>query len=331
LKTDELAKLLGILNLPDYMLQVEQNLEAILSVSDSKYLREPSLRLVKNGGKRLRPFLVIAAALSQGGRINQKIIQASASLELVHMGTIVHDDIIDKADLRWGIPTINKQEGVDHAILVGDYLLALATVRAMDVSRDIGYIIASTVAVMCEGQSQETADEYNINRTIESYIMTIKKKTAALTSAACRIGAECAGMSKAQVESLSLYGEEFGIAFQIIDDLLDFLSTSEAMGKPVGNDMKEGIYTLPLLFGLEEPTKERLRVKLKNSNQIQHKDVVDILKKSGAFEKTIYEIQCHNKAAGKALEKREKNGVIVGLSKLPDVYLKWALQKQSIL
>lgn len=330
MKTTELATLLGIPKLPVYIEQIEQKLEEIL-IKDNPNLSEPSLRLINSGGKRLRPFLVIAAASSQGGKIDDKVITSCTAIELVHIGTIVHDDIIDNADVRWGATTVNKQEGVNQAILVGDYLLALAAVQATNVSQEVGYIIANTIATMCDGQSQETADEYNIDRSIESYYTTIRKKTASLTSAACRVGGLCVGIPNAQIEALSKYGESFGMAFQLVDDLLDFLSTSEAMGKPVGNDMKEGVYTLPLLLALKGPSGKQIRSWLGKhpDTYVDRSEIIDSLMKTGAIEATLTEVRRHNKTAAATIRRLGDNKVLNGLSKLPDIYLKWALQKQT--
>jgi geranylgeranyl pyrophosphate synthase len=324
-----LAKLLDIPELPNYLEQVDQALEEILVTSNSS-LSEPSLRLIKSGGKRMRPTLVIASALSQEKRFDSGIILACAAIELVHLGSIVHDDILDNADLRWGKPAINKQLGLKQAILVGDYLLALAAVQANSVSKEAGYMIANTIAIMCEGQSQETADEFNTKRSIESYYDVTRKKTAALISSACRIGALCAGVGNEQVEALANYGESFGMAFQLLDDVSDFLSTSAAMGKPVGNDVKEGVYTLPLLIALRGSHRKQLIYYLDDiGNKSANERIVGILLATEAFTDTIREINSYNTAAKDALKGLDDNKVISGLSELPDMYMKWILQKQT--
>ncbi|HSW79450.1 MAG TPA: polyprenyl synthetase family protein [Candidatus Saccharimonadales bacterium] len=328
MNTEVLSELLGIPKLPAYLKQVEKILENIL-ISDHSSLLEPSLRIVKNSGKRLRPFLVIAAVLVQDNDISEDTLQACAAIELVHIGTIVHDDIIDNADIRWGAPTINKKEGMNQALLVGDYLLALAAAQATTISKEIGYTIANTIAIMCDGQSQETVDEYNVNRSIASYNEVINKKTAALTAAACRIGAISANFSESQTAAVTIYGESFGMSFQLIDDLLDLLATSKAMGKPVGNDIKEGIYTFPILFALQSPEKDRARSWLGNhtSAKPDRSTIMETLKNAGAIDATLKEIRRHNEIASKTIEGLGANKVIKGMSKLPDIYLDWAIKK----
>jgi geranylgeranyl pyrophosphate synthase len=332
LKLEDLAKLLKIPELPMYIGRAEKAIEDILTVSNSS-LHNPSLRLIKGGGKRLRPFFVIAAAASQGGKVGADVIRCCAAIELVHIGTLVHDDIIDDAEVRWGIPTVNAKEGVSNAILVGDYLLALASVEAATVSKEVAHIIASTIADMCDGQSQETNDNYNVERSIKSYLETIYKKTAALTSAACRIGAICAGLPDQQVEALTNYGKAFGVAFQITDDLLDFLSTTEAMGKPVGNDIKEGVYTLPLLLALKGEDQGEIRSWLGKypSSQPPQSKIVEALRQSGALHATLKEIRKYNGIAATSIRELGGNNTVEGLAQLPEAYLNWALKKQTVL
>jgi geranylgeranyl pyrophosphate synthase len=332
LKLEELATLLNIPELPAYITKTEQLIKDILTVSDST-LHGASLRLVEAGGKRLRPFFVIAAASSQGGYIDDNVIACCAAIELAHIGTLVHDDIIDDAEVRWGISTVNAKEGVSSAILVGDYLLALAAAEAATVSKEVAYLIAATIAEMCDGQSQETSDNYNVDRSIESYRKTIYKKTAALTSAACRLGAICAGLSDKQVMALSKYGEAFGMAFQITDDLLDILSTPEAMGKPVGNDIKEGVYTLPLLLALQGEHRDEVSSWLGEvpRSQPSQKKIVETLRSSGVIDETLKEIRKYNDLAVTSLLDLKENGVVKGLGRLPDAYLGWALKKQTAL
>lgn len=332
MKLEELAKLLSIPELPNYIDRTEKAIYDILTVNNSN-LHDPSLRLIQGGGKRLRPFFVIAAASSSGGGIDDDVIACCAAIELVHIGTLVHDDIIDDAEMRWGTPTVNAKEGINNAILVGDYLLALASAEAATVSKEVAYIIAATIAEMCDGQSQETSDNYNVDRSIESYRKTIYKKTAALTSAACRIGAICAGLPDKQIEALAKYGEAFGMAFQITDDLLDILSTPEAMGKPVGNDIKEGVYTLPILLALQGEQRDEVSSWLGEipRSRPSQKKMVETLRNSGVIDETLKEIQKYNDLAETSLLDLKENGVVKGLGRLPDAYLGWALKKQTAL
>jgi geranylgeranyl pyrophosphate synthase len=314
----ELARLLTIPELSSYLGKIDRQL--IDSVSGAApTIKRSALQLIQGGGKRLRPVLIIAAAKSQGGEIDESVLKACAAIELVHLSTLVHDDIIDDADIRWGVPTVSSEEGMAHAIVVGDYLLALSAYVAASVSNEAARTIARAAMEVCDGQSQETADVRNVDRTIDAYLDSIRKKTASLTAAACTVGALCAGLPKEQVDAFTKYGESFGIAFQLIDDLLDFLSTPEAIGKPVGNDVREGVYTLPVLLALQKPSGGQLRERLK-SGDVDHKKLVAALRTEGVFDETIAEIKRYNARAARSLSKLPKSAVADGLVQFPSAY-----------
>lgn len=325
METVALARLLHIPELPLYLEQVDQLLiESISGASPT--IKESALRLIQGGGKRLRPILVIAVAKSQGGEIDKNVLGACAAIELVHLSTLVHDDIMDGADIRWGVPTVNKTEGMNQAIVVGDYLLALSAHVAASVSNDVAQTITAATMEICDGQSLETADTRNVNRSIDSYLTATRKKTASLMAAACKVGALCAGLSKEQVNAFTKFGESFGTAFQLIDDLLDFLSTPEAIGKPVGNDVREGVYTLPILLALQKPSGEMLRDWLTSGN-VDHEKLVEALMVEGVFEETIREVKKHNARAARSLNKFNTNAATAGFSRFPPAYLDSVLKK----
>ncbi len=331
MKQEHFTDLLNIPDLPAYMMRTQNMIEDTVLAGNST-LHSASSRLIKSSGKRLRPIFVIAAASSQGGVIDDTVIASCAAIELVHIGTLVHDDIIDEADVRRGVPTVSAVEGANAAILVGDYLLALGSAKAVTVNKEVAYTVASTVAEMCIGQSQESDDNYNTERSIDSYLATIHKKTATLLSAACRVGAICAGLSDKEVEAFAKYGEAFGMAFQIADDLLDLISTTEALGKPVGNDIKEGVYTLPLLIA-SKGSKEKIKVLLGEgpNSHAKHEAIVAILLRDGALEMTLARIREYNAIAANSLRIFDQTNVIKGLSELPEIYLEWVLKKQTVL
>jgi heptaprenyl diphosphate synthase len=227
---DELAKLLTIAQLPAYIERLEQHLQTLIEQSDN--LKKPSLKLLKSGGKRLRPTLVIAIMVSQDKAIDDSVLSAAAAIELIHLASLAHDDLLDDAKLRRAQPTINAGAGANAAVLVGDYLLALAGAQAATVSKEIAYIIADTTAVMCDGQAQEI---FSTKIDSKTYRNISRKKTASLFAAACRIGALCAQMDEINIDRLASYGELFGTAFQIIDDIVDqdlkAISLSEALSE----------------------------------------------------------------------------------------------------
>jgi geranylgeranyl pyrophosphate synthase len=332
MKPNEMALLLKIPKLPTYIARVEQQMRDRLEAAYPA-IGKPALRIVNGSGKRLRPMLVIAAAISQGARVDKDVIRAATALELAHLASLVHDDMLDHADLRGGVATIHGKEGIDSAILVGDYLLAAASHEAASVSQAVGSVVSKAITDMCEGQMRETADTYNVQRTVESYRATIQNKTAALLGAACEVGGLCAQAPAASCTALRKYGQAFGVSYQLIDDLLDFVATTEAMGKPVHNDVKEGVYTLPLLLSLAGPSRAFVRPWLgkKPERPATHATVIDRLLRDGSFTDTIAEIKLQNKQAARALRGLSKSAAIEGFLQLPDHYLQSALHKQTVL
>ena len=332
MKIDELATLLHIPELPEYVAQVDKKLQDRFTATHPT-IGTPALRLLASGGKRLRPILVLAASASQGSPINADVISAATAIELIHLGSIVHDDVLDHGDQRGGERTIYAKEGVDSAILIGDYLLAAASIEAATVSDTVAAVVASTIATMCEGQMQETVGVYSTGRSIEEYRVSIHKKTAALIGAACQIGGLCAEAADASLQALQEYGEAFGIAFQMADDLLDFLATPKALGKPTHNDIKEGVYTLPLLLALKGTSRKTLLPLLgkKPTQPVDYSVVVKTLLRDGSFDATITEINKQNERAIGALTDLRRNEVVDGLTQLPELYFNEALAKQKIL
>jgi len=293
--------------------------------TDNPGIKQPALRVITGGGKRLRPALIIASA--SGGRIKsrEKLLASCAAIELAHTATLVHDDIIDNAQTRWQIPTISAKEGEDTAIVVGDYLLSIAQVEASKASPEAASLLAATIATVCDGQAQEMRSEFNIHRTVDDYLETIHKKTAALLSAACQLGGIAANFPKEKLDALRLFGEAFGMAYQIIDDMLDFLSDEQSLGKPVGNDVKEGVYTLPLLLALHKPPGD-LQKTLEHRD-VSGKDILGAIQKTDALFQTMKTIESYNQKAAEAL----KPFNAPKLAEFPSAYFRWALKKQSVI
>lgn len=243
-------------------------------------------RLLQTSGKRLRPRLVIAVAYHSGKKIDKKVIDAAAAIELVHLASLIHDDIMDKAHLRWGVPTIHKKEGVDSAILAGDYLLAKGCALASGVSAEAGKLLAETIADLCEGQAQELASRFDTERSIESLLYAVKGKTSSMFIAACVLGGLVAELNSRDIKALSAFAENFGIYFQYMDDVSDFAVSAEKTGKSMGNDMHEGNYTLPVILSLHGPHKRELKQILKSKEPAAAR-VVEILKKDKSLERAL--------------------------------------------
>lgn len=331
----DLAELLGLPDLPASLATVEAALDAAVDRQPpNPHLVNPARRVVQGGGKRLRPVLAIAAAASCGTDLTRDVIAGAVAVELVHVGSLVHDDIIDNSAERRGVPTVNAQEGDAAAILVGDFLLAQAGEQAASVSREVASALAMTIASLCDGQSRETQDLFNAHRSVDDSMASIGGKTAALLQSSCRIGALAARHSDAHVAALADFGHAFGMAFQIIDDVLDVVSTAELMGKPVGNDIRQGVYTLPLLVAMESDGGDAVRRRLVDRGRGALDDeaieeIVSWIRASGAIGESLATARHYNESAARSLSILEPGPVVEGLSRLPDAYLQWALDAKA--
>ena len=247
-----MVNLLEALNLPhidEDLARVEGALRRAVTAEDP-FLTEVAGHLVHAGGKRLRPALVLATALTAVPHVTDDVVQGGVSVELVHLGSLYHDDVMDEAEVRRGVQSVNARWGNLVAILAGDFLLARASEIAAGLGTEVAALLAATIGRLCEGQIGELQTAYNVERTEEAYLQAIAGKTAMLMSTACRVGALVAQLPRPEVEALTSLGRSFGMVFQIVDDILDIVETEEVLGKPSGHDMVEGVYTLPVIRAL---------------------------------------------------------------------------------
>jgi heptaprenyl diphosphate synthase len=234
----------------DELARVEAALRASVQ-ADDPHLTEMASHLIQAGGKRLRPALAIAAgACRLGIPVTDEVVLGGVSVELVQVGSLYHDDVMDEAEIRRGVDSVNARFGNLKAILSGDFLLAKASEIAASLGTEVAALLAATIGRLCEGQVRELQSVYDPTRTEDAYLAAIAGKTASLFAAACRIGAIVGGLDRDAVEALTVYGHRYGMAFQIVDDVLDVVATDEELGKPSGHDMAEGIYTLPVIRAL---------------------------------------------------------------------------------
>ena len=216
-------------------------------VTSDPHLTELAAHLVVAGGKRLRPVLAVVAAQVHGQPASHDAVRGGVACELVQTGSLCHDDVMDEATTRRGVETVNAKWGNLQAILAGDFLLARASEIAASLGTEVAGLLTRTIGWLCEGQIEELRHTYDVARPEASYLTSIHGKTASLFGTSARIGAIVAGFDRPLVDTLTEYGNAFGMVFQIVDDLLDLTSTSEQLGKPAGHDMEEGVYTLPVL------------------------------------------------------------------------------------
>ena len=204
--------------------------------------------LVAAGGKRLRPALVLLSA--RAGRYDlDRLTPAAVAVELTHAATLVHDDVIDRASTRRGRPTVAASLGDEPAIVIGDFYFAKAYEQAARTdSPEVVALLANTVMQICAGEVRQQAIRYRYSTDVAEYMHRIEAKTATLLAACCEIGALLGGLESRARVALGEYGRLLGLAFQIADDVLDYTSSEDEIGKPIGHDLVEGFATLPLML-----------------------------------------------------------------------------------
>ena len=225
--------------------------------SDLEFLTQASLHLVDAGGKRFRPlFTLLAAQFGKGD--SDDVVRAAAVVELVHLATLYHDDVMDEATMRRGAVSANARWDNTVAILTGDYLFANASRLVADLGPDAVRIIARTFESLVGGQMREALGPEGVGDPVDHYLRVVAGKTGSLIATAGRFGGMFSGLSDEQVEALSRYGELIGMAFQISDDVIDIASPAHESGKTPGTDLREGVRTLPMLYALVDEPSGRL-------------------------------------------------------------------------
>ncbi len=240
--------LLDLPGMPALRERVEKRLEAAVE-SDDAAMAEMASHLVRAGGKRLRPVLAALSSTAGGASatISDDAVTGGVACELVHVGSLHHDDVIDEAEVRHGVESVNARWGNLRAILSGDFLLARASELAASLGTEVAGLLAGTIGRLCEGEVRELQFAYQVDRSVADYAAAIEGKTAALYSTACRIGGIVADLPRDEIDGLTDFGLHYGMAFQVVDDILDVVATDEELGKPAGHDMAEGVYNLPVL------------------------------------------------------------------------------------
>ena len=237
----------------DHLRRVEEELRRVVQ-SDEPFLTEVARHLIDAGGKRVRPALAITASqatTTEPGPASLDAIRGGGAVELVHQGSLYHDDVIDGADTRRTVESVNSRFGNLEAILAGDYLLARASEIAADLGTEVASLLAGTIARLCEGQVRELGSAFDVDRTETAYLESIAGKTAVLLATAARIGGIVAGLSRDEVEALTSFGHHY--------DVLDLVATDGQLGKPAGNDLCEGVYTLPVIRAFGGSSGDELR------------------------------------------------------------------------
>ncbi len=254
--------------------------------------------IVQAGGKRLRPMILLLAGRAFNGDID-RLVTAAAGVELLHIASLIHDDSIDRAAIRRGKPTLNSRLNSGAVILVGDYLFAQSAMlaAATNINRVVS-IFASTLGDICDGQLREMFDAHRLDQKQADYERRIFGKTASLFAGSAEMGATIGEADEASVAAMRGFGENFGMAFQIMDDVLDLRESTSDLGKPSGNDLRQGTVTLPIMrfAGMLSPSSPDFRL-LENIIAGEQDDEADIerlvtlIRDSGAIEESISEAE----------------------------------------
>jgi heptaprenyl diphosphate synthase len=286
---------------------LEDQLESTIR-ADHLLMDQTSSHQLKAGGKRIRPVFVLLSA-QFGDYDLERIKKVAVPLELIHMATLVHDDVIDNAQIRRGQPTVKAKWDNRIAMYTGDYIFSKSLLMVNSLkSTEAHRILSNAIVEMCIGELDQLKDFYRWDQGLRDYLRRIKRKTALLIAVSCQLGAIAAEVPAAYVRYLTSFGYHVGMAFQMVDDVLDFTGTEKQLGKPAGSDLRQGNITLPMLYALhcsaDRSTIQSAIPHIHNDQTVSQ--LIELVKKSGG-------IQYAEKMAQTYIEKG-----IRSLDRLPD-------------
>ncbi|MCA5014362.1 MULTISPECIES: polyprenyl synthetase family protein [unclassified Enterococcus] len=296
--------------------ELAKELNSTLKLMDSnvnlknKDVEKAVMSMIHSGGKLLRPAYQLLFSQFGEQRDAKKAVALAAAIELLHTATLIHDDIVDEADIRRSLPTIRSQFGNSTAVYAGDYLFVSCFKLLADYSSSLKSIQLNSKSMekILSGELGQMDNRYNVDMTIDQYLENISGKTAELFSLSCFVGAYESGSSERFAKNCGKIGENIGLAFQIIDDVLDYTQSTEQIGKPVLEDVRQGVYSLPLLYALEEGRETLLPYLEKGENLTDNET------------DKIYELVHSFSGVSKAQKLAEKytQQALKGITKLPE-------------
>lgn len=313
---------LGLPGVEEDLRRLEPLLFSSVTTGDA-FLDDVTTHLIAAGGKRLRPVLALSAATAGERPATQEDLLGAVSVELVHLASLYHDDVIDEATVRRNVKSVNARFGNLVAIVAGDYLLARSAAIAASLGTEIAGLLADTLGRLCQGQVNEVRSAFQVTRSEEDYFDAIAGKTAALMSTSCRIGALTGGAPREEVDAFTAFGQSLGMVFQLRDDVLDLVATDGELGKPPGQDLAEGIYTLPVLLALADPgVGPELRMLLGRRLELPEREKARaIVSESPAVAATVAIARRHAAEAAAAADGVRAPTVAAGLRRLAESLL----------
>jgi heptaprenyl diphosphate synthase len=285
-------------------------------------LMEPLGRVLGSEGKGIRPAILLEAASRGPNPGTSAVRRAATAVELLHVATMTHDDVIDRGDRRRGVPTVTAEHGCHTAVTVGVWLLGRVAELLIDCGPGALASASTSIVRMCDGQIAEARDMFNPDRTIDDYLRAIEGKTAELFALSAQLGAQLGEADPATILALKNYGRELGIAYQIADDLRDLTHDDAATGRRAGNDLRQGIYTLPIIYALQaQPDLRNLLTATPTTRDTAR--IIDIATHTGAIDRAREDCHRHTTAAQAALNQTPPAPTHL-LKALPELILKLA-------
>lgn len=273
-------------------------------------LQESAVHLLAAGGKRLRPAFTLLAGKFYGGNSAEKLMPVAMALELIHMSSLVHDDVVDASLTRRGRPTVKANWGNIVSVETGDYLLAKSLMLIAEIDHpEVSRILAEVSVEMCQGEIQQIKSTFDVGQNLKQYYYRIKRKTAMLISACCKLGALVSGAPRRQTWALGAYGHALGMAFQIVDDVLDITANQSEFGKPIGGDLRQGIMTLPMILALkssEDPDKLKFLLAKTDKTDAEVAETISLIKDTPAIEDSMHLVDQYVEKAKKYLQELPK-------------------------
>ncbi|TVX89576.1 polyprenyl synthetase family protein [Paenibacillus agilis] len=278
------------------MRRINRDLERIVTtdpdIASRSIVRKSVLELIRSGGKRLRPIMVIVGSRFGAKPESTNVYQLAAVCEFIHAASLVHDDILDQADTRRGQPSLHKITDVKTAVQIGNYMMSrvleLLSARTKDRDRNIEELASLTTTQLCLGEYQQMDNRYNFDLTLEQYWEKTRNKTAVLMATSLHLGARASEADESVAKQLYEFGDQLGMAFQVRDDVLDLQQSTEVLGKPAGADLRNGQVTLPVLLAMEEPAIDNhLRKLHEGAPDHLFDEAITLIRNCGAIERAL--------------------------------------------
>ena len=303
---------------------LDQEIEKQLS-SDIELINNISQYIVNSGGKRIRPLIVLLSARASGASDLDRIVKAAAMIEFIHTATLLHDDVVDNSDSRRGIKTAHQSFGNESTILVGDFLYSRAFQIMVQINHmGIMEVMSDATNTIAEGEVLQLINSGNPKINKEQYLEVIYRKTGKLFEAAMVVGGLLSNQSQTVLNTLQLFGKELGMAYQIVDDVLDYSSSFEIMGKDVGDDLAEGKVTLPMIYTLERAMpdmQEMIGQAILNKDSKNADKIIGSIQSTGSIASSVNDAKEKTEFALHSIQSLDNSKYKTALTNLAEIIL----------